>query len=256
VDGFRSVEGSCEVSGEESAARYLLLVPQKLDAAKNNPLLIYLYGAGGSHTAYNLADQPYAAFVKSLADRGYFILVPELGPKHFMNDRAKRTLDTVLDQVQKEYPINSQRIHLMGTSMGGGSALAYAIYRPNLARSICAVIPMTDLARWYREAESYKPDLAKALGGSPDEVPQAYASFSALYNLDAFRRIPVFLIGAEKDDKVFPDHARLLAQRLAARGYPITYREAPGVGHSNQAFAPFGAEVTAFLEAADKSVTR
>ncbi len=250
-EGFRAIEASCPMGAEESAAPYLLLIPEHSSATRSS-LLVYLYGAGGSHTGYNLATEAYAAFRKGLAHRGSFILVPELGPKHFMNAQAKRRLDSILDRVLREYPIDPQRVHLMGTSMGGGSALAYAIYRPGLARSVCAVIPMTDLALWYRQAESYRPDLARALGGTPEEVPEAYASFSALYNVDAFRRTPVFLIGAEKDDKVPPEHARLLAERLSAKGYPVTYREAADVGHANEAFTPFGEEVLAFLEAAQK----
>ncbi|MFB3902505.1 MAG: alpha/beta hydrolase family protein [Acidobacteriota bacterium] len=172
-----------------------------------------------------------------------------------MNERARRTLDAILERVIGGYSIDPGRIHLMGTSMGGGSALAYAIHRPGLARSVCAVIAMTDLARWYAETETYRADLVKALGGSPEEAPEAYAPFSALCNLEeTFRQMPLFLTGAEKDDRVFPDHAHLLAERLAAKGYPVIYREAAGAGHSNQAFAPFGAEVARLSRRPDVTI--
>ena len=65
-------------------------------------------------------------------ERGYYVLIPELGPSHWMNEKARCVLDTIVDRVLMEYPIDRNRVHVMGTSMGGGSALAYAIHRPEI----------------------------------------------------------------------------------------------------------------------------
>jgi len=51
-------------------------------------LLIHLYGSGGSHTEFNLARHSYDLFRRLMAERGYWIVVPELGPHHWMGPAA------------------------------------------------------------------------------------------------------------------------------------------------------------------------
>ena len=68
---------------------------------KQRWLLVYLYGAGGSTKSYNLKRPPYEEIRRALVANGAYILVPELGPSHFMNDAAKKTLSNLPEGVRR-----------------------------------------------------------------------------------------------------------------------------------------------------------
>ena len=235
---------------EEVSVPYRMLIPNGEQSSGRKSLLIFLYGRGGSHREYNLSRPPYELLRKNLADRGYYVLVPELGPSHWMNHRARRVLDQIIERVLEDYPIDSSRVHIMGTSMGGGSALGYAVHRPNLIRSVVVRAPMTDFAQWHKENIRYRKELEAAFGGTPQEVPKPYAESSAMANLDALVNIPIFMIHGDLDVLVLPHHSKQLEEALRARGGHVLYRQAIGIGHNDKAIIGFENEVVDFFDAA------
>jgi dipeptidyl aminopeptidase/acylaminoacyl peptidase len=174
--------------------------------------------------------------------------VPELGTDHWMNDHAQHTLDAIIADAGANNPIDLNIVHTMGTSMGGGSALAYAIHRPDLVRSVCSFLGISDFAQWVGENPKYLSSVSAAYGGTPAEVPEAYRKTSAMENLDAFKNIPVFLVHGAADTTVPPSQSRQLAAALGAKGYEVTLREAEGTGHDDAAVTPFQEEIVGFLD--------
>jgi poly(3-hydroxybutyrate) depolymerase len=55
-------------------------------------LVVHLYGSGGSHKAgeYNVGRATFDRFRRRLAERGYWLIVPDLGPGHWMNSPGPR----------------------------------------------------------------------------------------------------------------------------------------------------------------------
>lgn len=247
---------SVQVAGEDQPASYLLLVSPDRPGNNTHPLIVYLYGSGGSiktNETYNLGRPPYAKLRQLAAKRGYYILVPELGGSHWMNDRAQRTLDATIDHAIANAPIDPKRVHLMGTSMGGGSSLAYAIHRPDMVRSVCAICPMTDFPKWVKENPAYLAPISSAYGGSPANVPSAWTKTSPIMHLDAFKNIPIFLVHGVADTIVHPDHSRQLAKALRAKNYRVTLHEVEGLGHRDLIVEPFQEEIVNFF---DKAATK
>lgn len=230
-------------------APYLLYEPAADTSSEQRSLLIYLYGARGSLKNYNIARDPYAQLRAALAARGYYILVPDLGRLHFMNDHAKKTLDGIVDQVLKQQQISSDRVHIMGTSMGGGSSLAYAIHRPDLVRSVCAVLPMTDFSTWIVENPKYAPGLEAAYDGTPETNSEAYDINSAVKNLDAFARTPVMLIHGKLDKTVFYDHSQKLADLLQTKGYECVLYTVDDLGHQDEVMREYQIQAADFFDA-------
>lgn len=249
-------ECSVQVAGEAQPVPYLLFTPADGSGRGTHPLIVYLYGSGGSiHDSgatvnYNLGRPPYAKLRQLAADRGYYVLVPELGGSHWMSDRAERTLDAIIDQAMANNPIDPKRVHMMGTSMGGGSSLAYAIHRPDLVRSVCAICPMTDFAKWVQESPGYLAAISTAYGGGPAEAPEAWAKTSAMEHLDAFQNIPVFLVHGDADTIVKPDHSRLLAKALREKKSRVIFHEVEGIGHRDLIVGPFQEEIVDFFDQA------
>lgn len=244
-------EHSVQVAGEPQPASYLLLVPPERPGSEKHPMIVHLYGRGGStktDETYNLGLPSYAKFRQLAAERGYYILVPELGESHWMSDRAVRTLDAILDDAIANAPIDTKRIHLFGTSMGGGSSFAYAIHRPGMIRSICAIFPISNFTKFVAENPNYLASVTMAYGGSPTQVPDVWARKSAMQNIDTFKNIPVYLLHGSADTIVSPDQSRLLAKALRAKNFPVLFHEVAGFGHDDAVVDAFQEELVDFLD--------
>ncbi len=233
-----------------TSAPYLLYTPIAVPEPEKRALLIFLYGAGGSIENYNIKRPPYAQLRAQWSERGYHMIVPELGKQHFMSDQAKATLDGIVAQVLAQQQIPGSRVHVMGTSMGAGSSLAYAIHRPNLIQSVCAVMPMTDFATWVVENPRYHDPVAKAYGGTYEEKPEAYERNSAIKNIDVFAKIPVMLIHGNADPVVVYENSQRLARLLQEKNYPVTFLTAEGQAHKDDVMQPYQSQAMAFFEAA------
>ncbi len=245
--GYRAVRTTLAAEGARPEVSYLLLEPA-MESHSRRPLLIHLYGAGGSMDFYNLASEPFREMRRLLAERRYFIVVPELGPGHWMRPAARAKLDRVVDDVLAKYPIQRKRIYMLGSSMGGGSSLAYAIHRPKLIRAICVHMGMTDFRLWYAEQARYQKQLADVFGGTPETSPAAYDEESAMAHLSLFRKIPLFLVYAEDDKVVLPAHGQRLYDAVRKEGGKATLRIAPGVAHKNESITPFQEQIVEFFD--------
>lgn len=234
------------------ATPYLLYHPEPSTKAIERSLLIFLYGAGGSLENYNIARPPYAMLRAQLAERGFYIVVPDLGKGHFMNDAAKTTLDGMVDHILEVHTIRPNHVHIMGTSMGAGSSLAYAIHRPAFIRSVCAIMPMTDFAQWVLENPGYEASVAEAYGGTYLQVPEAYDRNSAIQNVDAFAKISVMQIHGNADDIVVYEQSKRLADLLKEKKYRYEFYTAVKMGHEDEIMRNYQAETVEFIEAANK----
>lgn len=210
-------------------------------------LVVHLYGRGGTHKSFNLSRSPYARLRKLLAERGYWIVVPELGPDHWMNDKAVRTVDAVIARMTTSECIDPDRVHLLGTSMGAGSALAYVVQRPNVIRSICALFPMTDFNAWIEEKPGYAASFARGYRIDPQSLEAVLSTRSPMQHIDAFAKVPVFLLHGGADGTVPPHHSLDFAAALRAKGYAVTHHEVPGFGHSDAVAEKFQEDIAEFL---------
>lgn len=226
---------------------FLLTEPAQPTAPKDRWMVVFLHGAGGSLKGYNFSRPQYAKIREALGRSGAYVVVPALGPLHFMNAQAKESLTAVIDQVSKEYQIDSRHVHLIGTSMGAGSALAYAVNYPDRIRSVCAIMPMTDFAEWAEQRPKYGERLKVAYGGTAQENPAAYDVNSAVKNAQALARISVLLIHGVQDKAVPVSHSDNLAAILKQRGYSFQYIRLEDAGHSDDIVAGIQDQIATFL---------
>jgi acetyl esterase/lipase len=119
-----------------------------------------------------------------------------------------------------ELRIDPTRIVIMGRSAGGHLALlsAYTAADPAI-RGVIALYPPTDMP--YAHAHPSNPlvldskrVLEDFLGGSPDEMPDAYRAASPTNFVDATTP-PTLLIHGERDDVVYITHSERIAELLA-----------------------------------------
>lgn len=152
------------------------------------------------------------------------------------NDASFADITQNIRHVMYELPF--KRIVIAGTSMGGCTALNYAVAAPpDIKEKIAGVICVEgagDLALLYQHTrvEGIRVALAAAFGGTPQQVPQVYNSKSVLHNLD---KLPVgarFAIVTADHDNVVPAALQLdLVNQLKGRNVPLLHVQLPGGHH-------------------------
>ena len=223
-----------------------IYAPQPVPAGQAG-LVVHLYGSGGSHKEYNVGRAPYDDFRRLLAARGYWLVVPELGPRHWMSDAACGQVDAVIAAMIQTERVDPARVHLLGTSMGGGSSLIYVMRRPGKVASVAAVFPMTDFAQWLQEKPGYRQPVEKAHGITPERRSEGLRKISPVCHPEAFRKTPVFLLHGDRDAVVPPHHSRDFAAALKAGGCTVVYREVPGAVHNDSIALSCQGELADFL---------
>jgi dipeptidyl aminopeptidase/acylaminoacyl peptidase len=238
-------------AGEDAAVTCTVYAPQPVPQGKAG-LVVHLYGSGGSHKEYNVGRPPYDELRRLLAERGYWLVVPELGPRHWMNDAACRQVDTVIAALVQQEGVDPVRVHLLGTSMGGGSSLIYVLRRPGKIKSVAAVFPMTDFAKWLEEQPHYRPAVEEAHGITPEQRDASLREISPLAHPEAYRDTPVFLLHGDRDTIVPPHHSRDFAAALKDNGCSVIYREVAGATHSDTIAESYPRELADFLAKEDE----
>ena len=239
-----------ELPGPEGGPAVTCTVYEPHPTAEGKPgLVVHLYGSSGSHRSghYNVGRSPYDEFRRLLAERGYWLVVPELGGRHWMNEAASAQVDAVIAAMVDIEGVDPDRVHLFGTSMGAGSSLIYAMRRPKKIKSVVAVFPMTDFSRWLEEKPGYRAPVEQAHGIAPENRDVSLRKISPLQHVDAFRDTELFLLHGTRDSIVNPDHSRRFVKALRDKGYSVTYREAEGERHRDEIARPYQRELADFL---------
>ena len=190
---------------------------------------------------------PYATLRRLLRERGYWLVVPDLGGAHWMNEQACRSIDAVIGSWINVHGVHPARVHLLGTSMGGGSGLIYIARHPSHVQSMCAVFPMTDFAQWMRERPAYLPAILRAHNVPPSASTTLLDDLSPIRHPDAYAGLPLFLLHGDQDAVVPVHHSRAFAAALRARGCTVTYREVHGGGHDDAIAETYQYEIADFL---------
>ena len=239
-----------QLSGPEGGPDVTCTVYKPQEPATGKPgLVVHLYGSGGSHEQghYNVGRAPYDEFRCLLTERGYWLVVPDLGPRHWMNEAAINKVDAVINAMIDKEGVDADRVHLFGTSMGAGSSLIHAMRRPEKVSSVVAIFPMTDFARWLEEQPRYREPVEEAHGISPESRQQALEQISPIHNIAAFRDIPLYLLYGTQDSVVDPDHSRRFVKALRDKDYSIVYHEVEGETHRDEIARPYQRELADFL---------
>jgi phospholipase/carboxylesterase len=160
----------------------------------------YLHGG----KALVLCPQGPVSFPIGMGMKGYgwFPLNPEqpIDPAAFQ--RGTDALRAFLDLSLERYPIDRDRIALMGFSQGGTMAYDLALRDPARFSGLAA------LSSWFPEL------LAESLPKQPEH-----------------EGFPVLVIHGTRDDRLPVERARESRETLRPYGVAMTYREIEGMGH-------------------------
>ncbi len=195
---------------------YALFVPSTYDKGKKAPLIVALHGLGSNPQQI----LRYRGLTDLAEKHGYVVVAPmgynERGwygapmprrrnpsdPEN-LSELSEKDVMNVLDIVRKEYTIDSDRIYLMGHSMGGGGAIHLAIKHADLWAGLAPIAP---------------------------------ALLRPVADLDKIKHIPVILVQGDKDNLCPVETARRWAEQMKKLQMTCEYVEVPGGDHVTVAF--------------------
>lgn len=191
---------------------YLLFVPEGRDKTKSYPLVLWLHGGGTRGNNLKLllghGDQHGIGFLARADNQAKypsFILAPQCplnrlwGNSESQQPTAEmRLVLEILDQVRADYPVDSQRLSVMGMSLGGYGTWDIITRRPT---TFAAAVPICG-------------------GGDPSK-----ASSIAKTRIWAFH--------GDEDELVNVSQSRSMIAALKKSGGQPRYTEYKGVGHNS-----------------------
>ena len=197
---------------------YAVYVPKSFNPAekdKKYPTIFALHGLGHSAKGILL----YPGFKELAEKHGYILVAPSgHGPAGWYGSRgyqipgsrpknlgelSEKDVLNVLELARRDYPLDKDRLYLLGHSMGGGGTLHLAIKDPSPWAALAPIAP------------------AYYLG------PAA---------LTKIRKLPVIMVQGDKDLLVRVVMVRPLAEKMKELGMDIEYIEVKGGGHVTVAF--------------------
>jgi predicted peptidase len=121
------------------AADYLLFLPDGYgaDAAKRWPLILFLHGAGERGNNIWLVAKHGPPKIDTVATNFPFIVVSPQCPegKIWSND----LLLAMLDEIEKQYAVDTHRVYLTGLSMGGFGTWSLGLSHPERFAAIAPI---------------------------------------------------------------------------------------------------------------------
>jgi pimeloyl-ACP methyl ester carboxylesterase len=176
--------------------------------------------------------------MEELGRRRFAYATPDYrGTTSWMSEPAEADITQLVGLLKTD--LRAPRVYLIGASMGGSSALAYAVRHPELLDGVidvCGTSDIGDFHGWCRATPSppVLKELADAIeqayGGTPAQKPGLYAGRSALAQA-ARLTMPVVMAHGESDAVIPVRYSRDLHRLLKGRGARALYREYPGGDH-------------------------
>ena len=128
--------------------KYLLYLPKDYDGKKKFPLVLFLHGSGERGDDLNLVKVHGPPMLISKGKDFPFIVVSPQCPKGQWWQAVE--LAALLDDIEKKYQVDKDRIYLTGLSMGGFGTWALAAYQSD---RFAALAPICGGGERYRAKE-------------------------------------------------------------------------------------------------------
>ena len=207
-----------EIDG--SPQPYYIQLPEGYRPEKTYPCIVYLHGYTPTLNKINWQQLPYG-LQKLAAENGYLIVMPFARSNTDFQGVGEEDVLRVLDIAKRDYPIDEDRVFLLGYSMGGTGAYTIAAHYPHLWAGVVPLCGRADFYLWK---------------GLDREKVQPYKRFLIeLEYADAmagnFLHVPVHCFQGENDSLVRIEQSRNLVAKLKRIGAPIRFTRIPDEDH-------------------------
>jgi predicted peptidase len=186
---------------------YLLYLPKayQTNPATRWPLMLYLHGAGErSSNVFGVTWHGPPKLVRQGRDFPFLIVAPLCPPKQWWADTKLRQL---LDHVEKQYRVDTNRVYLTGMSMGGSGTWSLGLTD---AKRFAAIAPICG---------NVKPAFLKKL--SPEQT-------------EAIKSLPVWAFHGAKDPTIPVAASERMVDALKEMGCTkVVFTKYPNADHDS-----------------------
>lgn len=213
------------VDGTEQ--RYVIMLPVGFDKSVKHDLAIALHGHGSDRGQYINSDRDECRAARDVSAKHNMIFIsPDYrATTSWMGPKAEADVVQIIRDIRHKYRIGS--VFLIGGSMGGSSALTFAVLHPELINGVCSQNPMAN----HLEYTNFQEAISESYGGTKAQVPLEYKKRSAEYWPEKFT-FPVAITTGGKDEAVPPQSAIRLANVLKTIGAKVLLIHRPETDHS------------------------
>ena len=155
------------------------------------------------------------------AEHNLLYAIPYYGPWAWMNDKAVKYVDEVVDGLEDEFASDLPVIST-GLSMGGLGSLVYPVYTRHKVIKVASICPVCDLAYHYTEREDTARTIYGAYSHYDMTLEEAIKIQSPMELLDKMPRIPYRLFLCTADEEVNIDkHGLTMVSLMKSKGFDI-----------------------------------
>jgi dipeptidyl aminopeptidase/acylaminoacyl peptidase len=213
--------------------RPIFICHKKPEGKDPFPAVIFIHGGNGDNKEYTLAMLGWSV-AELLLKEGFAVFSTD-----YRIDHAGKDINDIVAAFKHlaGLPfVDKKRIAYFGDSHGAYLAVMAAVLTDPFA--LIHGWGVADMAEWYAHitkipASYYKrvsEDLARSLGGTPDQVPDAYRQVSPATHV-ADIHCPILILHGEKDEEVPVAHAHILARAIEKAGGEHVLKVFKHAGH-------------------------
>lgn len=208
-----------EIDG--SAQPYGLIVPEKLDLSKPAPLYVWLHGRGDTSCDLQFISGFLGTKAPGPLQPENAIVLHPFG-RYCNGYKSAGEIDVLeaINDVQKHYKIDADRIVLAGFSMGGAGAWHMGAHYADHWCAVHAGAGFVDVKRYQNITD--------------DKLPPWYVQkLWGLYDVPDYKRnflnVPLIAYSGEQDKQKAA--ADIMEAELAQEGLKLSHLIGPGMGH-------------------------
>ncbi len=222
--GYRS-----EMNGE--LQHYSLYVPREYENGKAWPLVVMLHGAWSNHhlamrRVFDKTNRPAESddaakkMMPKLPDVPYLVVAPNGFETMSYEGFAEEDVWRVIEEVNRQFHVDPDRVYLTGLSMGGGGTAKLGFRNPDRFAALAPVCGFFDAREW-NDYDDRQPEFMKRL----ERLNSTYEIAENILH------VPIKIMHGEKDPIVPVRCSKDLYQKLADLGYKCSLEIYPKVEH-------------------------
>lgn len=228
-DRFTAEDVAFTAACDGTTQHYVVMLPRGFKPDARHHVLVALHGHGSDRWQFAGGAAPTGKAARDVAcQRDLILILPDYRARtSWMGPAAEADTCQIIAEVKRRFRVD--KVFLCGGSMGGSSALTFAVLHPEL---IDGVASMNGTAN-HLEYTGFQDAIAESFGGTKTEIPEEYKKRSAEYWPERFT-MPVGITASGQDTIVPPESVRRLAAVLEKldRRVLVIYRE--DVGHTSK----------------------
>ncbi|WP_026690546.1 prolyl oligopeptidase family serine peptidase [Alteribacter aurantiacus] len=195
---------------------YLLHLPENIKGVNNEkwPMILFLHGAGERGDDLNtIKVHGIPKIIEANREFPFIVVSPQCPLGDYWTSNVS-ILDSLMDSLVKELPVDKNRLYLTGMSMGGIGGWHLLMRNPDRFSAFVPVCGGFSI-----------PDMRRKRVLEPDSAEELFRK------LPKVLRIPIWAFHGENDDIVPPVETRRIIETLQHEGGNAKLTVYKGVGH-------------------------